>query len=137
METTQRSDELRRFCFRCQVQPCHQERISIAATWTVSAPLKRGQNYFWEVSAVKNGKEIVVPVAPAPRAQFRIIEAQKLGALQNLKRTVPTSHLALGLTYARLGLIKDAEEEFQYLIKENPDSATAKKLLRTVQGWSR
>lgn len=106
-------------------------------TWTVSAPLKRGQNYFWEVAAVKNGKEIVVPVAPAPRAQFRIIEAQKLGALQNLKRQQPTSHLALGLTYARLGLIKEAEEEFQYLLKENPDSATAKKLLRTVQGWSR
>jgi anti-sigma factor RsiW len=104
-------------------------------TWTVSAPLLRGQNYVWEVTAVKEGKEVVVPVAPAPRAQFRILDADKLSALQTLKRQKPTSHLALGLTYARLGLLRDAEAEFQYLLKENPDSAVAKKLLRTVQSW--
>ena len=103
--------------------------------WTVAAPLQRGQNYFWEVTAVKEGKEVVVPVAPAPRAQFRILEADKLSALQNLKRQKPTSHLALGLTFARFGLVKDAEGEFWYLLKENPDSATAKRLLRTVQTW--
>jgi hypothetical protein len=106
-------------------------------TWTASQPLRRGQNYFWEVTAVKEGKEVVVPVAPAPRAQFRILEANNLSTLQNLKRQKPTSHLALGLTYARLGLIREAEGEFQYLLKENPDSATTKKLLRTVQGWGR
>lgn len=104
-------------------------------TWTPSAPLGRGQNYFWEVTTVKEGKEVVAPVAPAPRAQFRILEAEKLSALQTLRRQKPTSHLALGLTYARLGLIKEAEGEFQYLLKENPDSAVAKRLLRTVQTW--
>ena len=103
--------------------------------WTVSIPLQRGQNYFWEVAALKEGKEFVVPVAPAPRAQFKILEADKLSALQNLRRQKPTSRLALGLTYARFGMVKDAEAEFQRLLKDNPDSAVAKRLLHTVQIW--
>ncbi len=103
--------------------------------WTVATPLRRGQTYFWEVTAVKDGKEIIVPVAPAPRAQFRILEADKLNALLKLKRQKPASHLVMGLAYTRLGLLKDAESEFQSLLKENPDSATAKRLLRTVQTW--
>jgi hypothetical protein len=115
--------------------PLSEPPQSSQPAWTVPVPLRRGQNYFWEVTAVKEGKEVVVPVAPAPRAQFRILESEKLGALQNLKRQKPTSHLALGLTYARLGLIREAEGEFQQLLKENPDSAVAKKLLRAVQSW--
>ena len=97
--------------------------------------MHRGQSYFWEVMAVKEGKQVVAPVAPAPRAQFRILEVDKLNALKSLKRQKPISHLALGLTYARFGLVNDAEGEFQYFLKENPDSATARRLLRTVQTW--
>jgi hypothetical protein len=103
--------------------------------WTIALPLQRGQTYSWEVTAVKEGKEITAPVAPAPRAQFRILEAEKLSALTKLKGQKPESHLALGLMYARLGLVTDAEREFRELVKENPDSALAKKLLRTVQAW--
>jgi hypothetical protein len=104
-------------------------------TWRLAVPLQRGQTYSWEVTAVKDGKEITAPVAPAPRAQFRVLEADKLNALTKLKGQRPASHLALGLTYARLGLIPEAESEFRQLVKENPDSALAKKLLRTVQSW--
>lgn len=104
-------------------------------SWTVSAPLKRGQTYVWEVTAMKDGQEVRAPVAPALRAQFRILEADKLSVLQNLQRRKPTSHLALGLMYARFGLLAEAEGEFQQLLRENPDSAAAKKLLRTVHSW--
>ena len=104
-------------------------------TWRLAVPLQRGQTYSWEVTAVKDGEEITAPVAPAPRAQFRVLEADKLNALTKLKGQRPASHLALGLTYARLGLIPEAESEFRQLVKENPDSALAKKLLRTVQSW--
>jgi hypothetical protein len=103
--------------------------------WAVALPLQRGHTYSWEVTAVKDGKEITAPIAPAPRAQFRILEAEKLGALTKLKGQKPASHLALGLMYARFGLVSDAEREFRQLVKENPDSALAKKLLRTVQAW--
>lgn len=103
--------------------------------WILPAPLQRGQTYSWEVTAVKDDKEITVPIAPAPRAQFRIIEADKLNALTKLKGQKPGSHLALGLMYSRFGLVSDAEREFRQLVKENPDSEIAKKLLRTVQSW--
>ena len=103
--------------------------------WTVGVPLQRGQTYSWEVTATKDGKQITAPVAPDPRAQFKLLEADKLSALSKLKQQKPVSHLALGLMYASFGLVNDAEDEFRKLVKENPDSALAKKLLRTVQKW--
>lgn len=103
--------------------------------WTVDVPLQRGQSYSWEVTATKDGKEIKSPVAPAPSAQFKVLEADKVNALAKLKQQNPISHLALGLTYARFGLVNEAEAEFRKLLNENPDSAIAKRLLRTVQNW--
>lgn len=103
--------------------------------WTVDVPLQRGQGYSWEVTATKEGKQITTPLAPAPRAQFKVLEADKLSALSKLKQQKPLSHLALGLMYARFGLVSDGEDEFRRLVKENPDSALAKNLLRTVQAW--
>lgn len=103
--------------------------------WTVTTPLPRGRAYSWEVMATKDGAEITAPIAPAPRAEFRILEAKKVSELTRLKRQRRFSHLALGLAYARLGLVTEAEGEFRQLVKENPDSAPARKLLRTVQQW--
>jgi hypothetical protein len=103
--------------------------------WTVDVPLQRGQIYSWEVTATKDGKEVKAPVAPDPSAQFKLIEADKLNALAKLKQQKPVSHLALGLMYARFGLVSNAEAEFRKVLSENPDSAVAKRLLRTVQTW--
>jgi len=77
------------------------------------------------------------PVAPAPRAQFKILEAEKLIELTNLKKLEPTSHLTLGLTYARFGLLAEAEGQLQILARENPNSPVATRLLRTVQEWGK
>src|SRR6185369_11060275 len=41
--------------------------------WT-STKLQRGMIYSWEVVAVRNGQEVRSPVAPAPRAQFKVLE---------------------------------------------------------------
>lgn len=103
--------------------------------WRLAVPLTHGGNFLWEVSATVDGKTITAPAAPAPRAQFRVIEADKLATVTKLKQQQPPSHLARGLIYARLGLVNDAEREFRQLLSENPDSAVARKLLRTVQLW--
>lgn len=103
--------------------------------WTLAVPLARGGTFLWEVTTTVDGNTITAPAAPAPRAQFRIVEAEKLAALTKLKQQQPASHLALGLGYARVGLLNDAEREFRQLVNENPDSAIARKLLRTVQMW--
>jgi hypothetical protein len=102
--------------------------------WT-STKLQRGMIYSWEVVAVRNGQEVRSPVAPAPRAQFKVLEAEKLLELTSLKQHSPISHLTLGLTYARFGLMAEAEGQLQILARENPNSPVATKLLRTVQQW--
>jgi len=106
-----------------------------AATQWTSTRLRRGMIYSWEVVAVRNGQEVRSPVAPAPRAQFKILEAEKLFELSNLKKHSPISHLSLGLTYARFGLLAEAEGQLQILARENPNSPVATRLLRTVQEW--
>ena len=106
-----------------------------AATQWTSNRLRRGTVYSWEVVAVRNGQEVRSPVAPAPRAQFKILEAEKLRELTNLKKHSPISHLTLGLTYARFGLLVEAEGQLQILARENPNSPVATRLLRTVQEW--
>ena len=106
-----------------------------AATQWTSTRLRRGMIYSWEVVAVRNGQEVRSPVAPAPRAQFKILEAEKLLELTNLKKHSPISHLTLGLTYARFGLLAEAEGQLQILARENPNSPVTTRLLRTVQEW--
>lgn len=103
--------------------------------WTLSVPLARGGIFSWEITATKDGKEISAPTAPAPRAQFKVLETEKLSALKKLEAIQPTSHLALGLTYAKFGLVNEAQAELRRLVKQNPQSAEARKLLRTVQQW--
>lgn len=105
-----------------------------ATQWTTPA-LRRGIIYSWEVVAVRDGQEVRSPVAPAPRAQFKILEADKLLELINLKKHRPISHLTLGLTYARFGLLVEAEGQLQILARENPNSPVATRLLRSVQEW--
>jgi len=105
-----------------------------ATQWT-SPALRRGMIYSWEVVAARDGQEVRSPVAPAPRAQFKILEAEKLLELTNLKKHKPISHLTLGLTFARFGLLVEAEGQLQILARENPNSPVATRLLRTVQEW--
>jgi hypothetical protein len=106
-----------------------------ATEWRVTVPLRRGRIYSWEVTALKDGHEITAPVAPAPRAQFKILESERLEELSSLEKQRPVSHLTLGVMYARAGLLDEAEREFQRLLRENPRSTLARNLLRTVQSW--
>ena len=108
-----------------------------ATRWSPPRPLRRGEIYFWEVTALKDGQEITSPVAPAPRAQFRIADAEKLEEINRVKSTRPDSHLVLGILYARAGLLEDAEREFQLLANANPRSQVAGRLLRRVRAWGR
>ncbi|HEX8845558.1 MAG TPA: hypothetical protein VF791_12980 [Pyrinomonadaceae bacterium] len=106
-----------------------------ATRWTVPLALKNGKVYSWEVTALKGGQEIVSPVAPAPRAQFKVLEAARLTEIASARKQRPLSHLTLGVLYARSGLLLEAEREFRALLKDNPQSPVAKKLLSTVQSW--
>lgn len=102
--------------------------------WAPPSPLKRGDLYTWVVIATINNAEVTAPAATAPEMKFKLLSDEKAKELARL-RQITRSHLALGVFYAREGMLKEAEREFQQLVNDNPNSPIALKLLRTVQSW--
>jgi hypothetical protein len=113
-------------------QAAKSEDLTSAITeWKPDTTLDRGKIYSWVVIAVVDGKEIVSPGAAAPPMKFQVLSANDLQKLDHLKRT--GSYLVLGVFYAKIGLLAEAEREFQELARLNPDDKVAKKLLRSVR----
>jgi hypothetical protein len=102
--------------------------------WQPSDPLKRGETYSWSVVATVGDEETVSPAAATREVKFRILSSEQLSELDQLRQRT-SSHLVLGVFYARLGMISEAEREFQNLLALNPRSLLAQKLVRRVQSW--
>lgn len=105
--------------------------------WTPASDLKRGAVYSWEVTAYTADGPSRAPAPPAPQARFRVLDESRAGELKRAERVAPRSHLALGVLYARAGLLDEAEREFQLLTAANPRSAVARRLLRDVRARKR
>ena len=101
-------------------------------SWTAPQSLKRGAIYYWLVKSIKDGQEFKAPRPPAPQAKFRILDEATADELAKARRAYASSRLTLGLLYAQAGLLKEAELELQALLKTNPDSALAHRLLRQI-----
>jgi len=102
--------------------------------WRPSAPLVPVSTYIWQVTAtMKDGSKLTSPGSPAPEAKFRILDRESLSKVKNVAPAVSQSHLALGLLYARYGLLDEAKREFQVLARENPSSEEVKRLLDAVR----
>ena len=99
--------------------------------WKPPAPLRRGQIFSWMVTAVVDGKKIVSPSASAPEMKFAVLSTADFQELSRLKKS--NSHLALGVFYARVGLLNEAEREFEGLVELNPESELSRKLLQSVR----
>ena len=108
-----------------------QDLPSNQTEWKTETPLRRGQIYSWAVTAVVDGKEIVSPSASAPEMKFAILSTGDLQELKRLKNI--NSHLALGIFYAKAGLLTEADREFQKLIELNPQSELPRKLLQSLR----
>lgn len=104
------------------------ERLS-TTEWTLPAPLPRGEVYSWRAFAIKNEEWIESPRAREPNVSFKILEEAKAKEIEETRQLVPRSHLALGVQYARAGLIAEAEREFRELANNNPDSPAVHQLL--------
>lgn len=99
--------------------------------WKTPAPLRRGQVFSWAVIAILDGKKVVSPSASDPEMKFAVLSTADFQAWSRLKKS--KSHLALGVFYARTGLLNQAEREFESLIKLNPQSELPKKLLQSLR----
>lgn len=103
--------------------------------WTPPANLKPGEVYQWQVTALKDGKQIIAPASPAPEAKFKILGSKESGRLQAALAQAGKANLARGILYARAGLLDDAEREFQAEISKNPKSQTARRFLEQIRSW--
>lgn len=105
-----------------------------ATTWKPTKNLPRGANYSWQVTAtLADGRETVSPASPAPQARFRVIEQNLFDEINRLEKSGKSSHLALGVLYAKAGLKQEARSEFEKLVRENPNSKLARQLLQSVK----
>ena len=113
-------------------QVAQSEELSPTQTqWRALAPLRRGQIFSWVATAVVNGKNVVSPSASAPEMKFAVLSTADFKELTSLKKA--KSHLALGVFYARAGLLDEAERELESLIKLNPQSELPRNLLQSVR----
>lgn len=105
--------------------------------WRPARPLVRGREYAWQVTAVRNRKEVVAPSAPAPEARFRVLKQERVDHLERVRSATSGSHLAMGVLYAEAGLVEDAERELRELAQANSSSGEAQALLRSLEAWRR
>lgn len=101
--------------------------------WRIENSLESGKIYSWQVIAVNaEGAEVASPTAPAPEAKFKVLEQTKVNDLGRMRQEYGRSPLVMGVLYSTEGLLDDAEREFRVLLRENPRSSLAHKLLREV-----
>lgn len=101
--------------------------------WRTPGPLARGVTYSWQVTARRDGQMVTAPLMPAPEARFRVLDRASNQELLRARRSYRGSHLTLGVLYFRYGLLDEAEQEFRALVRENPQSNLARKLLRDAE----
>jgi hypothetical protein len=99
--------------------------------WTPQTALQRGLIYNWKVTAVTNQGEVSAPIPPAPEAKFKILEEPKSQEIARFQKS--NSHLLLGLAYLDAGMVSEANEQFQLLQQQNPDSEIVSTLVQNTQ----
>jgi hypothetical protein len=102
-------------------------------TWTAAAALKQGITYQWQVTADTSEGPVRAPAPPAPDARFRVIDAAAGKALERDLARVGSSRLLKGLLLAQAGVLDEAEQTFEALQTENPDSRRVADLLARVR----
>jgi hypothetical protein len=119
------------------------KRIQVATSstltttsWTSPHSLERGKIYYWQVAAIKEGREIISPSPAEQRARFKVLGPKAWGELSMAEGIYHDSHLILGALYARAGLLDDARREIRELERANPDSAVARALLNSIHTTS-
>ena len=88
--------------------------------------LPRGHQYMWRVGVRFNESDSWVESA---KGCFYVLSNEDYASIQNIKRNLPGSHLALGATYEAYGLYDEARQEYRALRRDNRDSSLARKML--------
>lgn len=100
--------------------------------WKPEKPLPGGRVLFWQVRAVTRTEERVTPSLAETPAKFQVLDQALNDRLHRIEKTHANSHLTMGVLYAQAGLKEEAAAHFRALLKANPESSLAKKLLASV-----
>ena len=102
-------------------------------TWRSDRQLDRGHQYAWMVETTVDGHRIRAPSSDKPFATFKILDAKQAEEISLARKAWGSSHLVMGVIYAKAGLRYEAEKEFRELVVANPESSTARSLLTSVE----
>lgn len=102
--------------------------------WIPGQRLVRGHQYAWIVEAKVDGQVIRAPAPDKPFAAFRILRNDEAGEISTARKSWGDSHLLMGMMYAKAGLTREAKQEFKELVRENPASVTARRMLASIHG---
>ncbi len=105
-----------------------------ATRWQPANSLPRGRTYQWEVAAYAGETRLrVTPRTGQPEARFVILEANRAAELERAVTAGDGSLVTRGVLAWRAGLLDEAEEAFQSLVRENPGSREATALLHGLR----
>lgn len=86
---------------------------SAARSWQPPEPLVPGAIYEWQVSAVREGAVFdQAPKPPEPEARFQVLDAAGETTLAAAENARDRSAISLGIAFARVGLVEEADAQF-------------------------
>jgi hypothetical protein len=103
--------------------------------WTPERPLPEGGVYAWQIEARRGQETWIVPGLRSAEARFRVLSTDEAKALERAVQEARGSHLALGVLYAKAGLVDEAERELKWVAAANPWSTAARRLFESVRSW--
>ena len=107
------------------------ERVT-GTSWTPSKPLPRSATLAWQVTAHTGTKDILAPVPPQPEARFLIVDEATAAILLEEQTRLKDQPLAMGVLFARAGLMSDASRELTRAVQQGDSAEQAKALLASL-----
>lgn len=105
----------------------------LAATeWAPEQGLPRGQNYTWQVTALRGAESVIAPRAPAPAVRFRVADAEAAARIERVQAAHPDAHLLLGILYLQAGALPEARRELGSVPPTDPHAAVARRSLERI-----
>ena len=110
------------------------KKVAVTSTeWQIPIPLERGREYVWHFVAItKNGSKRE-PLAKFPAPRFKVLELDALQQVRADAARVQGSHLLLSLCYWNAGLLDDAQQELEILVRANPRRPILTELMGQLQ----
>jgi hypothetical protein len=128
------ADSYRVTVFDRDFNPVADSGPLLQTEWEPERPLPAGAVYAWQVKARRGDAELTAPGPGSPQALFRVLATERSAEIERA-RARGGSHLALGILYARAGLLDDAERELSAAVRESPGAEPPRDLLATVRSW--